>query len=717
MRKTTKYLMLGFFMVVVLTVMMALCVGAADEPCSVGLEFSPNSDGKTCTLTGRGSCDDSIIVIPSVSNEEGTKGMTVTAIGNNAFINDGSVSGVWIPSTVKSIGNYAFYRAGGMTSLYIPEGVETVGSFAFAYCPIGQVYFPSTLKTLGNASFTQANKIYYAGNTTSWEGLGKITTEVSGILGQAYLYYKYYNVRDTLHFLTGTGTITQPTCTESGTIKFTGCSCGEGHTFTDYVPPLGHNMKTVAGKDATCTADGYSAHEECQRAGCDYATGKTVIAAKGHSWSAWTETKAPTCTATGTEKRTCSVCNTTETRTVQALGHNKIQHAAKAHTCTEIGWDAYETCSRCDYTTYKEKAALGHTPVTDAAVAPDCVNTGLTEGSHCDVCGETLVAQEIVPALGHTMNPYVDAENAAFYKACACGHQVPVVIEIDVVSLSVGKSLSMNYYTTLDADFFELGSFELRFTFPVSVFEDITVTESILSGEHYLYVLDRIPPQCMGDEINVELVFVGKDGAQVVADNGTNSIVEYCNYLLKNHSDDAALMTLVSDILTYGAAAQNYANYKEDQLVTDLVDADVTLTPTTWTPVDKTDFALNGKAPEGYGFTAVGVRFAYANKVYFKIQAASLENVTVTVNGQVVALQPVAGSENVYIVYTDGIYATDLDGVFTAKLFVDGVEVQSVDYSVKSYVYSMQGKTTEMAELARALYNYGRSAIAYRNAQ
>ena len=355
--------------------------------------------------------------------------------------------------------------------------------------------------------------------------------------------------------------------------------------------------------------------------------------------------------------------------------------------------------------------------MTDAAVAPDCVNTGLTEGSHCDVCGETLVAQEIVPALGHTMKPYVDAENAEFYKACACGHQVPVVIEIDVVSLSVGKSLSMNYYTTLDADFFELGSFELRFTFPVSVFEDITVTESILSGEHYLYVLDRIPPQCMGDEINVELVFVGKDGAQVVADNGTNSIVEYCNYLLKNHSDDAALMTLVSDILTYGAAAQNYANYKEDQLVTDLVDADVTLTPTTWTPVDKTDFALNGKAPEGYGFTAVGVRFAYANKVYFKIQAASLENVTVTVNGQVVALQPVAGSENVYIVYTDGIYATDLDGVFTAKLFVDGVEVQSVDYSVKSYVYSMQGKTTEMAELARALYNYGRSAIAYRNAQ
>ena len=42
-----------------------------------------------------------------------------------------------------------------------------------------------------------------------------------------------------------------------------------------------------------------------------------------------------------------------------------------------------------------------HTEVVDAAVASTCTETGLTEGKHCSVCNEVLVAQTVVPALGH----------------------------------------------------------------------------------------------------------------------------------------------------------------------------------------------------------------------------------------------------------------------------------------------------------------------------
>ena len=46
--------------------------------------------------------------------------------------------------------------------------------------------------------------------------------------------------------------------------------------------------------------------------------------------------------------------------------------------------------------------AKGHTEVVDEAVEATCTETGLTEGKHCSVCDEVLIAQEVIPAKGHT---------------------------------------------------------------------------------------------------------------------------------------------------------------------------------------------------------------------------------------------------------------------------------------------------------------------------
>ncbi len=66
---------------------------------------------------------------------------------------------------------------------------------------------------------------------------------------------------------------------------------------------------------------------------------------------------AATCTA----KAVCTVCNA-EYGEKDPDNHDLEEHAAKAPTCTEIGWDAYVTCKRggCTYTTYQEKTALDH---------------------------------------------------------------------------------------------------------------------------------------------------------------------------------------------------------------------------------------------------------------------------------------------------------------------------------------------------------------------
>lgn len=63
----------------------------------------------------------------------------------------------------------------------------------------------------------------------------------------------------------------------------------------------------------------------------------------------------PTCMEQGFTTHTCSICGSFYVDTyVDALGHDLVHHEAKAPSCTEPGWNAYDTCSRCEYTTYEE---------------------------------------------------------------------------------------------------------------------------------------------------------------------------------------------------------------------------------------------------------------------------------------------------------------------------------------------------------------------------
>ena len=103
-------------------------------------------------------------------------------------------------------------------------------------------------------------------------------------------------------------------------------------------------------------------------------------------------TSQATCTSTGRRQYTCTKCSYSYSSTISALGHDLEEHNAKAPTCTEIGWNAYETCSRCDYTTYSEIEATGHTP----GAAATCTTT-----QTCDVCG-TVLAE----ALGHDIEEH-----------------------------------------------------------------------------------------------------------------------------------------------------------------------------------------------------------------------------------------------------------------------------------------------------------------------
>ena len=102
------------------------------------------------------------------------------------------------------------------------------------------------------------------------------------------------------------------------------------------------------------------------------------------------DAKAPTCTEIGwnaydaCQREGCTYTTKVE---IPALKHKLVHHDAKAPTCTETGWEEYDTCSRCDYTTKVEIPAPGH-DYTEKVVKPTCGKGGYTLHT-CKKCNDS----------------------------------------------------------------------------------------------------------------------------------------------------------------------------------------------------------------------------------------------------------------------------------------------------------------------------------------
>ena len=116
------------------------------------------------------------------------------------------------------------------------------------------------------------------------------------------------------------------------------------------------------------------------------------------------DAKAPTCTEIGWDAYDACQregCTYTTKVEIPALKHKLVHHDAKAPTCTEIGWEEYDTCSRCDYTTKVELLALKHDLVHHDAKAPTCTEIGWNEYDACQREGCDYTTKVEIPAPGH----------------------------------------------------------------------------------------------------------------------------------------------------------------------------------------------------------------------------------------------------------------------------------------------------------------------------
>ena len=82
------------------------------------------------------------------------------------------------------------------------------------------------------------------------------------------------------------------------------------------------------------------------------------VVCPSHSYGAWVTTKAPTCTESGIETRTCAKCGVSENRAIPAAGHH-YDAVATAPTCTERGYTTHTCVCGLSYTDSYTDAA-GH---------------------------------------------------------------------------------------------------------------------------------------------------------------------------------------------------------------------------------------------------------------------------------------------------------------------------------------------------------------------
>lgn len=184
--------------------------------------------------------------------------------------------------------------------------------------------------------------------------------------------------------------IQKPTYTTEGSQRIQCIACGEW--IIEIIDPLSeeHDFEEEIIKEPTCTKDG-SKRLTCSEEFCEEVRIET-IPAPGHSFGAWTQTQAPTTTATGVSTRICSVCGVKETKSIpkiipkhthnyhrdvwrtDASSHwyqcdcgdmanmedhkwNKGKIISKA-TKKSTGMIKY-TCEVCDYSVYCQTATIG----------------------------------------------------------------------------------------------------------------------------------------------------------------------------------------------------------------------------------------------------------------------------------------------------------------------------------------------------------------------
>jgi len=282
----------------------------------------------------------------------------VTYICDNAFSGCSKLTSITIPNSVTEIGWSTFSGCTSLTSITIPDGVTSISYSAFKGCTsLTSITMSNSVTYIGDNAFsgcksltdmTISDDVTYIGNNafSSCINLKSVTIpeSVTEIYDWAFGYYydNGYKKISNFKIYCYSGTAGEQYAKDNGF----------DYVLLDRETQCAHSNTEIRNAySADCTNDGYTGDTYCKDCGELISSGEVIHATGDHKFGNWKITKAATCTAEGTQTRTCSVCGKVETATIAKVAHKYVDTVVKP-TYTAKGYTLHK-CPVCG-TRYKD---------------------------------------------------------------------------------------------------------------------------------------------------------------------------------------------------------------------------------------------------------------------------------------------------------------------------------------------------------------------------
>lgn len=248
------------------------------------------------------------------------------------------------------------------------------------------------------------------------------------------------------------------------------------------------------------------------------------------------------------------------------------------------------------------------------------------------------------------------------------------------------------------------------------------------SGKAFSFCIDEIYAICMADTVSGTIYGrkAGEEDVELCVLDASEevSFMNYCGLLAEAYEGDYELLTLLANMLNYGAASQIYKGYNTDNLPNTA--AFVAENEQTYSLPEST--AVIGEVKEGVTGTFISnasLNLSNRIKVYVVVTTDIIEDITLVVSSgesewiYTSESSPAVSNGNKYRFNLEKLLPQDYDKQYTIKLYSGTVEednlIQTVEYGVYDYIARMSTKTqyANLPELLNAIYNYSQAAMAF----